>query len=1216
MVYFAYGFPHSYKVHHYAGHENGDAEPAGGEDTALVASAWVTPAPSETDGNGWQSSSLACLLVLVTPRGVEFWSGGQHRYLMGSWAAANGDTVVHAVVSASGLVGLIVRRCLSLGTEGDGYELMVISASKKVTLDSLSWAELKELRSEGEGVAVEEATVEVAWRKEFSSFPMSLNSNNTMIGLLGCREAREFWAVWEDGQCVGFDWFSGISREGMIGLGGPRSEQAKKKIIMLGSHEGFCGRFSIVWEDAQGTSVGLVAFGGLSEANEQSGVGVTFEAQVVEHFSVPVQKVSLCPKGTHLAIGMAEGEVILRNAPLGKSFDRNAGMQDRVLSLDDWGYTGKELGGVSELAWSPDGKVIAVGYERQGVSAWTTNGCRLFCTLVACSTIPTTNSPRMMVVGDRKDQEGAVQGLVAHRRRSEELVTKGSNPFLSVSHASFSQSGMQMILQSTKYPHMLLEVAFAQCFENHRIQRKKMTGSHNRGWAFSLLIGADRLLLITPKLSTQHISVPQQYLDAAYPIRTASLNPSQEDVIVAGVHGLALYSVPNAKWRLIGDRSQDYAIRARHVGWLSDDVVVVCANIQHSRGKRSALGGHGTKLCFFPKSHLDGSSMLGSHEIPANLGMPKIMDVSYGRILLVFETHLVQVLRYELKGLDKAVELDLEFSFKIPQSSAIDEYPCMDDGIKAMSFMQKGDGHPSCLLLWESGDLGFMDLLDESLEMLSEGIEYYWIPEFEDSNVENPWWWTYGSKGMTLWRGTACDQTVDEASVRDPELGFDNEVIPIGISFEDMSVVGLMHRMHTRRGIYDNPCCSIDFAPQPERQPILACLLRRLIFNDELLEAVKLADLYSMKPDFARSLEWLLYTALEASGSGKNDTESELNKIIELISKFTQFPQLVVSVARKVEADLWPVLFEAAGPPVSLCENLILEGALDHASYFLLIVYELAGPSEASRLAMKTLKLALSTSKYKLCVELLHFLADSSCPPPSPSNTNEQEGQENNSYVAWLWSWIAPEEAQRPDGRDVSPSPSRATPSSSTITEKLHASVSRKLSSEASDAYNDPVVDAWKLLAKQAWRLLDDGNIRELASLDWAISGLHGGLAALLRTTIQLHSCSLGHITPSASLIANALFIAGNEIASATEAELGSIPRLMQSLLSAGCINYGVALAISMNDAIVMLDFAENNEHTWNNLQALISNDVHLCSYASVLSSVAPISGLARTLTV
>ena len=49
----------------------------------------------------------------------------------------------------------------------------------------------------------------------------------------------------------------------------------------------------------------------------------------------------------------------------------------------------------------------------------------------------------------------------------------------------------------------------------------------------------------------------------------------------------------------------------------------------------------------------------------------------------------------------------------------------------------------------------------------------------------------------------------------------------------------------------------------PETQPVLPCLLRRLLHQERQQEAYALAKRHAQAPHFARSLEWLLFTSLE-----------------------------------------------------------------------------------------------------------------------------------------------------------------------------------------------------------------------------------------------------------------------------------------------------------------------------------------------------------------
>ena len=59
--------------------------------------------------------------------------------------------------------------------------------------------------------------------------------------------------------------------------------------------------------------------------------------------------------------------------------------------------------------------------------------------------------------------------------------------------------------------------------------------------------------------------------------------------------------------------------------------------------------------------------------------------------------------------------------------------------------------------------------------------------------VELPWW-TYGARGMQLWFPSALGEPLtpgyQPATQADPELEFDHEVYPVGVSLSEVSVIG------------------------------------------------------------------------------------------------------------------------------------------------------------------------------------------------------------------------------------------------------------------------------------------------------------------------------------------------------------------------------------------------------------------------------------------
>ena len=90
-----------------------------------------------------------------------------------------------------------------------------------------------------------------------------------------------------------------------------------------------------------------------------------------------------------VAVGSRSGDVHLYALPATSTGSSHLSIQGaapcapllRSLCLDHWGHKPSELGAVSALQWAPDGRALAVGYSRQGVTVWSPSGCRLLCTL-------------------------------------------------------------------------------------------------------------------------------------------------------------------------------------------------------------------------------------------------------------------------------------------------------------------------------------------------------------------------------------------------------------------------------------------------------------------------------------------------------------------------------------------------------------------------------------------------------------------------------------------------------------------------------------------------------------------------------------------------------------------------------------------------------------------------------------------------------------------
>ena len=312
---------------------------------------------------------------------------------------------------------------------------------------------------------------------------------------------------------------------------------------------------------------------------------------------------------------------------------------------------------------------------------------------------------------------------------------------------------------------------------------------------------------------------------------------------------------------------------------------------------------------------------------------------------------------------------------------------------------------------------------------MADGVEAFWIAAGGTappaSAADTRWsWWTYGAEGVRVWyvpadgppivptpahggggsgarpsgssetpgrksADSSIDSSIDSSSnasrapaFSDPELEFDREAYPVGVSLWEGAapvLIGVTQRL-ARASCASDAC----FEPTPKAQPVLPCLLRHLLRVGESAAARRVARVSADAPGFAHALEWLLFAALDRHagpgapprGSAARDAaERALADALELVSTFPDHLDVVVSVARKTDSVQWPALFALAGDPAALCDEALARGQLRTAACYLLVVDKLAGAEAGAAAAAKLLRAALSTRRYGLAGELARFLA-------------------------------------------------------------------------------------------------------------------------------------------------------------------------------------------------------------------------------------------------
>jgi len=268
-----------------------------------------------------------------------------------------------------------------------------------------------------------------------------------------------------------------------------------------------------------------------------------------------------------------------------------------------------------------------------------------------------------------------------------------------ISNVAWSVDGGALIIHE-RGSKLFHQISFAHSFGNHTINVKDIPLHRMSSQVIDtrrsnfFLLGSDRILLISEGVHGQgklhkdafsrgtvadvdnaeytvhHVRIPNQYAENSYPIRSASVNPAGTDIVIAGRRGFGVYQMKQGRWRLFGDVSQERRLKTKYVNWLDDNIIVAGSDIIVP-GRNGEVKKVSTNMClyFYPKHHLDESSLLGKYELAAQ---PRAMDVTCGRVCIAYDNEIIQILKVWMSSenqIDVEVERHIELkaaSLKMP----------------------------------------------------------------------------------------------------------------------------------------------------------------------------------------------------------------------------------------------------------------------------------------------------------------------------------------------------------------------------------------------------------------------------------------------------------------------------------------------------------------------------------------------------------------------
>ncbi|KAK1260240.1 hypothetical protein QJS04_geneDACA002447 [Acorus gramineus] len=634
----------------------------------------------------------------------------------------------------------------------------------------------------------------------------------------------------------------------------------------------------------------------------------------------------------------------------------------RTVSLVDWGYSVEDTGSVSCIAWTPDNSAFAVGWKFRGIAVWSVSGCRLMCTIRQIG-LNSVSSPMVKPSQDFKF-EAFMGGAAA---------------------VQWDEYGYRLYAVEEGSMDRVVAFSFGKCCLNR--------GLSGTTYVRQVIYGEDRILVVQSeeedKLKIFHVNLPVSYISQNWPILHVVPSKDGMYLAVAGLHGLVIYDIHYKKWRVFGDVTQEQKIKCKGLLWLGK-IVVVCNYVDISNTY---------ELLFYPRYHLDQSSMLCRKQL---LGKPVVMDVFQDYLLVTYRPFDVHIFHVKLSGklspsstpvlqLSTVRELSIMSAKSHPAAMRFIPELLPKDGTSANHFTCSSDTSPGqparCLILRTNGELSLLDLDDGHERGLTDSVELFWVTSGQFEEMENlideVSWLDYGHRGIQVWYPSPGVNPFKQEDFLqlDPEVEFDREVYPLGLLPNAGVVVGVSQRM-SFSACTEFPC----FEPCPQAQTILHCLLRHLLQRDKSEEALRLARLSAEKPHFSHCLEWLLFTVFDAEISRRNvnknaylassncTSTSLLVKTCDLIRNFSEYLDVVVSVARKTDGRHWADLFSAAGRSTELFEECFQRRWYRTAACYILVIAKLEGPAVSQYCALRLLQATLDESLYELAGELVRFL--------------------------------------------------------------------------------------------------------------------------------------------------------------------------------------------------------------------------------------------------
>ncbi|OQR75211.1 protein RIC1-like [Tropilaelaps mercedesae] len=770
-----------------------------------------------------------------------------------------------------------------------------------------------------------------------------------------------------------------------------------------------------------------------------------------------------------------------------------------MLSDKDFPDVNKVAGAVKCVQWTPDNTAVAVAWENCGLAVWSVFGSLIFCSLNWESPYCRIQIRAMewgfdgynLWLGSDKDDicllgfmKAAATLNPAPQCDQQKILLQGATSVLISSKDALAKTSNEPGSPWT-----------GPSLENH---------SANKHWI--------------------HVPIPNTYLGLNGPVRYSCIDRDGSNLCVAGKYGLCIYSLQSKKWKFFGNETQEQDfIIAGGLLWWSEYIVCGCVNLKDPSDE----------IRMYPRDEkLDNSN---AYIQKCDAQVLHLSTCEDKMLAFMSDSHICIYLMQRLSSPSGAgiqlVRLEnIDVSSLLPHCLCVISATLTNLSVSTIpAYIQK---RPESILLNVCGRLYLLQqdvfaaarrpsVAPPSAEL---GECAYSNPIVLASSVENMWisctsnpkmphltqalYIACGAAGMQIWLPLfpAADKQHNFMSKR-IMLAIKIHIYPLAVLFNEVIVLGAENDVSIQSLFPRFPHCVVSKSSQVYLHPIINKLLVRNLGS----HAWQIANSCSHLPYFNHSLELLLHEVLEEEANSSNPIpDALLPRVIDFIREFPVFLTTVVQCARKTELALWPHLFAAVGNPKDLFQECILQGQLETATSYLLVLQNLEVALVSRQHATILLGSALDAGKWQLAKDIIRFLkaidpADVESPPraslmPSllPASKGAKGGpgssvvpvKPDEDITLMMASMMGPPQSQSSRQRLSSKSDISSTEHKAPNAQpKLATNTSR----DDSDVMNEAFIDV--ILMSFARKLLQVGQLRKFGHL---LAYLEFPLAAFL----------------------------------------------------------------------------------------------------------------------